>query len=81
MEPLSGNRNYNSAGSGGAIRAAANSMIFLFYSDFVDNMAPDGGAVYNLGDAEIEGSKFKFNEATVSISKFSRAYIVSPIHV
>eukprot|EP00978_Attheya_sp_CCMP212_P049565 scaffold682943_cov59-Attheya_sp.AAC.1 len=57
-------RNWNKAGNGGAIRAAAGSKVSLYYSDFVNNRAPDGGAMYNLGTTEIEGSNFQHNDAT-----------------
>jgi hypothetical protein len=57
-------RNWNKAGNGGAIRAAAGSKVSLYYSDFVNNRAPDGGAMYNLGTTEIEESNFQHNEAT-----------------
>jgi hypothetical protein len=57
-------RNWNKAGNGGAIRAAAGSRVSLYYSDFINNRAPDGGAIYNLGSTQIEESHFQHNDAT-----------------
>ncbi|CAB9498961.1 Inherit from arCOG: Periplasmic copper-binding protein [Seminavis robusta] len=56
--------NQNLNGNGGAIYAAEQSQISVSQTSFYDNAATNGGAIYLLGNAQIQNSAFTENSAT-----------------
>ena len=57
--------NTAAATGGGAIRVEPNAVLILEYTDFDDNVAPEGGALYSEGDIFVTGGTFAGNQATM----------------
>jgi hypothetical protein len=64
------------SGTGAAINTNPNSIIEIEFSEFTNNRASVGGAIYNLGTAYVAESTFMDNYAETAVRKFDYMYLL-----